>query len=471
MESSTVSVKRELVNGVAGCGEDCDSGHSSPTSGDENNSLLVNSLGSISLTSSTYTNGSCSVASSDTSNDDAGCGVGTSVIESDVVASSTATGATTGASTTSSLISAPTSWQPFVSVCSSQSSTSRSSTESEYSGSGKSGSEYSGSGKSGSGPYSGMNSILNGSTRYFDVFDQQSQQQQSSSIGAYDLFSSESSSYSSPFFTPRQSNSPPLAPLWSSASSNYMTTNEPDIWGRPPSMRPNVGYIGRPQYPLQSEGHSQQHQQQQRFSSNLRSQISNSFVPTATNRVPPNSSSSSSYGLMPHSSLPCSSLRSPMVKEELVQNILRFYAIFLDNLHPKTDVSKLVSIFSKYGTIRAVDIKPVLGITSTYACIEFNDHESPERAVTDALNDAITSKLDLVFDLKSPLIVKFTPSSDQRRNLSSGSLAWNWAKTMIERSGECFEWRFNSSCSAGRHCYRKHVVKHRCIDTLKSFSL
>lgn len=310
-----------------------------------------------------------------------------------------------------------------------------------------------------------MNSLLNGSTRYFDVFDQP--QQQSSSIGAYDLFSSESSSYSSPFFTPRQSNSPPLAPLWSSASSNYVATNEPDIWGRPPSMRPNVGYIGRPQYPLlQSEGHSQQ---QQRFSSNLRSQLSNSFVPT--NRVPPNSSSSSSYGLMPHSSLPCSPLRSPVAKEELVQNILRFYAIFLDNVHPKTDVSKLVSVFSKYGTIRAVDIKPVLGITSTYACIEFNDHESPERAVTDALNDAITSKLDLVFDLKSPLIVKFTPSSDQRRNLSSGSLAWNWAKTMIERSGECFEWRFNSSCSAGRHCYRKHVVKHRCIDTLKSFSL
>ena len=458
MESSTVTVKRELVDGGAGCGvggEDCDSGHSSPTSGDENNSLLVNSLGSISLTSSTYTNGSCSVASSDTSNDDAGCGVGTSVIESDVVASSTVTGATTGASTTSSLITAPTSWQPFVSVCSSQSSTSRSSE-----------SEYSGSGHSGSGSYSGMNSILNGSTSYFDVFDQQ--QQQSSSVGAYDLFSSESSSYSSPFFTPRQSNSPPLAPLWSSASSNYMTTNEPDIWGRPPSMRPNVGYIGRPQYPLlQSEGHSQQ---QQRFSSNLRSQISNSFVPTATNRVPPNSSSSS-YGLMPHSSLPCSSLRTPVVKEELVQNILRFYAIFLDNLHPKTDVSKLVSVFSKYGTIRAVDIKPVLGITSTYACIEFNDHESPERAVTDALNDAIIPKLDLVFDLKSPLIVKFTPSSDQRRNLSSGSLAWNWAKTMIERSGECFEWRFNSSCSAGRHCYRKHVVKHRCIDTLKSFSL
>lgn len=249
------------------------------------------------------------------------------------------------------------------------------------------------------------------------------------------------------FFTPR--NQSP-SPLWSSPSYS-----EPDIWGRP-NASTGYGHIGRPQY--QSGVNYRQSNRPQINSYNART--ANSFVPQTAGRE--NAGRGNDNALIYH--LPS------RVAEERVQNILRFYAIFLDNLHPKTDEGKLIHVFSKYGTIRDVKIKKVLGVTSTYACIEFNDYESPERAVTDALNDAIP-KMDLVFDLKSPLVVKFTPSAGQRRDLSSGSLAWNWAKAMIERSGECFEWRFNSSCSAGRHCYRTHVVKHRCVDTLKSFSL
>lgn len=366
---------------------DTDSGHSSPLQEDGLGSPLV--VGRSSLASSA--NGS---VSSDSSNEDG------SVIDHETTAS------------TSSLITAPTSWKPFVSC----STTSRATEQ--------------------IGMNTGSSSLLT------DAFDHLSFGPLTN-WSSNDLSPSENSysSYSDSFFTQPRNPSPPSS-LWS--------YNEPDIWGRPnpPSGSNGIGYIGRPQYPV---GGSQR-QPSYRSTPSGNNHCNNSFTSRAPN----------SYGL------PLLPARGN--NEDRVQNILRFYAIFLDNLHPKTDVAKLVQVFSKYGTIRAVDIKPVLGITSTYACIEYNDHESPERAVTDALNDAIP-KMDLVFDLKMPLVVKFTPSADQRRNLSSGSLAWNWAKTMIEKSGECFEWRFNSSCSAGRHCYRTHVVKHRCVDTLKSFSL
>lgn len=170
-------------------------------------------------------------------------------------------------------------------------------------------------------------------------------------------------------------------------------------------------------------------------------------------------------------------LHKPMIppppEPERVLNILRFKAIFVDNLKPNIDVQSLMMIFGTYGPIISVDIKPALGLTATFAVVEFMDHEAPQKVVTDFLSspDGLKGKSEIMFDLKSPLVVKFTPSLDQRRDLSSGVIARNWAKKMIDRSGECFEWRFSSSCSVGRNCCRKHVVKHRGIDTLKSFSI
>ena len=153
-----------------------------------------------------------------------------------------------------------------------------------------------------------------------------------------------------------------------------------------------------------------------------------------------------------------------------VQNILQFQAVFVDNVSPVCKPEDLFSIFSVYGRVTGVEVKPVLGNVPTFACIEFADSESPENAVTDAINNPMM-KDGINFDLKTPVSVKFTPDRNQRRALSTGCQARNWAQSMIERSGECFEWRFNSSCSLGKNCYRKHIVKHRQIDTLKSFTL
>lgn len=152
-----------------------------------------------------------------------------------------------------------------------------------------------------------------------------------------------------------------------------------------------------------------------------------------------------------------------------VQNILSFKAVFVDNVSPLCKPEDLYSLFSVYGRVTGVEVKPVLGNVPTFACLEFADSESPENAVTDAMNNPIM-KEGVNFDLKSPISVKFTPDRLQRRALSTGCQARNWAQDVIEKSGECFEWRFNSSCSLGKNCYRKHVVKHRQIDTLKSFT-
>lgn len=153
-----------------------------------------------------------------------------------------------------------------------------------------------------------------------------------------------------------------------------------------------------------------------------------------------------------------------------VQNILHFTAILADFVSPHASDESIRAIFSVYGPVVSVDLKPVLGNVSTFACIEFADAESPQNAVTDAINNPIF-KEGINFDLKQPLSVKFTPGAQQRRSLSSGIQARSWAKEVIERSGECFEWRFNSSCTLGNLCNRKHIVRHRQIDSLKSFTL
>lgn len=153
-----------------------------------------------------------------------------------------------------------------------------------------------------------------------------------------------------------------------------------------------------------------------------------------------------------------------------VQNILHFTAILADFVSPHASDQSIRAIFSVYGPVISVDLKPVLGNVSTFACIEFADAESPANAVTDAINNPIFKEM-INFDLKQPLSVKFTPGAEQRRSLSSGMQARSWAKEVIERSGECFEWRFNSSCTLGNLCNRKHIVRHRQIDSLKSFTL
>jgi len=153
-----------------------------------------------------------------------------------------------------------------------------------------------------------------------------------------------------------------------------------------------------------------------------------------------------------------------------VQNILQFKAVLIDNIKPVCKPEELYQVFSVYGCVTGVEIKPVLGNVPTFACIEFMDFISPEYAVTDAMNKPLV-KEGVNFDTSAPISVKFTPDRLQRRDLSTGSQARTWAQTIIDKSGECFEWRFNSSCSLGKNCYRKHIVKHRQIDTLKSFTL
>jgi len=174
--------------------------------------------------------------------------------------------------------------------------------------------------------------------------------------------------------------------------------------------------------------------------------------PSTPSPIPPNSSLSS-----------CDYAR--------VQNILQFKAVFIDGVSPSVRPEELRQLFSSYGAVVSVEVKPVLGnSTPTFACVEYADFESPENAVTDAMNNPMVRE-GVNFSSEVPLVVKFTPSGAQRRSLSTGCQARNWAQSIIERSGECFEWRFNSSCSLGKHCFRKHVVKHRQIDTLKSFTL
>lgn len=153
-----------------------------------------------------------------------------------------------------------------------------------------------------------------------------------------------------------------------------------------------------------------------------------------------------------------------------VQNILRFKSVFVDNVSPGVTMEQMMSVFSVYGPVVTMAVKPVLGNVATFACVEYADWESPENAVTDAMNNPIVRE-GLNFDLNHALSVKFTPSASERRALSSGCQARSWAQSVIERSGECFEWRFASSCSLGKNCVRKHIVRHRQIDTLKSFTL
>lgn len=153
-----------------------------------------------------------------------------------------------------------------------------------------------------------------------------------------------------------------------------------------------------------------------------------------------------------------------------VQNILHFKAIFVDNVSPAVTQEQMMDTFSVYGPVVSIAVKPVLGHVATFACVEYADPESPENAVTDAMNNPLLRE-GVNFDLNLPLSVKFTPSASERRQLSSGCQARSWAQSMIERSGECFEWRFTSSCSLGKNCFRKHIVRHRQIDTLKSFTL
>jgi len=229
------------------------------------------------------------------------------------------------------------------------------------------------------------------------------------------------------------------------------------------SMPPQTGGLLNGHHSNHQNHHSHFQNQSNAFLPNGNGGMNGPSSLLSSNHRPLSGSGLSTPPIPPNSSSSCDYAR--------VQNILQFKAVFVDGVSPSVRPEELRQLFSSYGAVVSVEVKPVLGnSTPTFACVEYADFESPENAMTDAMNNPIVRE-GVNFSSQVPLVVKFTPSGAQRRSLSTGCQARNWAQSIIERSGECFEWRFNSSCSLGKHCFRKHVVKHRQIDTLKSFTL
>jgi hypothetical protein len=138
-----------------------------------------------------------------------------------------------------------------------------------------------------------------------------------------------------------------------------------------------------------------------------------------------------------------------------------YKGLWVCNISPEVSYITLKKVFRKYGNftgIQTFERKATNG--SNIVFVHYDNSQSPSDAIAELFG---IYRKDICFDESTPLKLRFTPSMEQTK---SGDLpSMEKAKRVVEKSGECFNWRLSSGCHKGDRCNLKHILINKSIDS------
>ena len=142
-------------------------------------------------------------------------------------------------------------------------------------------------------------------------------------------------------------------------------------------------------------------------------------------------------------------------------NLMGYKGLWVCNISPNTQYQTLRNVFQKYGTIIGIQTferKATNG--SNIVFVHYDNSRSPTEAIADLFG---VYRKDLCLDENTLLKLRYTPSMDQTK---SGDLpSMEKARRVVEKSGECFNWRLSTGCHKGERCAFKHISINKAVDS------
>jgi hypothetical protein len=142
-------------------------------------------------------------------------------------------------------------------------------------------------------------------------------------------------------------------------------------------------------------------------------------------------------------------------------NLMAYKGLWVCNISPEVSYITLKKVFRKYGNftgIQTFERKATNG--SNIVFVHYDNSQSPTDAIAELFG---IYRKDICFDESTPLKLRYTPSMEQTK---SGDLpSMEKAKRIVEKSGECFNWRLSSGCHKGDRCNLKHILINKSIDS------
>lgn len=142
-------------------------------------------------------------------------------------------------------------------------------------------------------------------------------------------------------------------------------------------------------------------------------------------------------------------------------NIMAYKGLWVCNISPDVTLAYLKRRFRRFGHftgIQTFERRATNG--SNIVFVHYDNPYSPVEAIACLHN---YTGQDLCADPVEPLKLRFAPSMEQSR---AGQLpTLEQARKLVERHGECFNWRLSSGCHRGIRCQLKHVPINKEIDS------
>ena len=151
-------------------------------------------------------------------------------------------------------------------------------------------------------------------------------------------------------------------------------------------------------------------------------------------------------------------------------NLMGYKGLWVCNISPNTSYITLRNVFKKYGNftgLQTFERKATNG--SNIVFVHYDNCQAPIDAIAELFG---IYRKDICFDEKTLLKLRFTPSMEQTKNGELPSM--EKARRVVERSGECFNWRLSTGCHKGDRCAFKHIAINKEIDSqpwVRSFVL
>ncbi|KAH7636807.1 hypothetical protein HUG17_7013 [Dermatophagoides farinae] len=142
-------------------------------------------------------------------------------------------------------------------------------------------------------------------------------------------------------------------------------------------------------------------------------------------------------------------------------NLMGYKGLWVCNVSPEVGLHYLKRRFRRYGHFTGIQTFERRATNGTnIVFVHYDNPNSPVEAIA-ALHNY--NGQDLCADPNEPLKLRFAPSMEQSR---AGQLpTLEQARKIVEKSGECFNWRLSSGCHRGQRCHLKHVSINKEIDS------
>ncbi|CAG2109568.1 unnamed protein product [Medioppia subpectinata] len=142
-------------------------------------------------------------------------------------------------------------------------------------------------------------------------------------------------------------------------------------------------------------------------------------------------------------------------------NLMAYKGLWVCNISPDASYITLKKVFRKYGNftgIQTFERKATNG--SNIVFVHYDNSQSPTDAIAELFG---VYRKDICFDEKTLLKLRFTPSMEQTKNGDMPSM--EKARRVVEKSGECFNWRLSTGCHKGDRCSYKHIPINKAVDS------